>query len=93
MCIVHWNLWNWSHRRCPIHPDDDALLIRRHFPVDVDTLLDEDQHGHRRHEGEDGVEDDAKDVQVWRQRKGNDVRLSSLQISAGTLDPKVDGED
>lgn len=59
----------YSYRCSPIHPDDDTLLIGRHFPIDVDTLLDEDQHGHGRHEGEHRVQDDAKDVQVWRERR------------------------
>lgn len=57
----------YSYRCCPIHPDDHTLLIGRHFSVDVDTLLYEDEHGDRRHEGEHRVQDDAKDVQLWRE--------------------------
>lgn len=57
-----------SYRCSPIHPDDDTLLIGRHFPIDVDTLLNEEQHGHGCHEGEDGVQDDTKDIQLWREK-------------------------
>lgn len=39
--------------------------------VDVDTLLQIDQHGHCCHEGKCRVQDDAKDVQLWRERRGN----------------------
>lgn len=57
-----------SYRCCPINPDDNTLLVGWHFSVDVDTFLYEDKHGHRCHESEYGVQDDAKDIQLWRER-------------------------
>lgn len=53
-----------SYRRCPVDPNDHVLLPGWHLLVDVDTLLQVDEHGHERHEGEHGVQDEAEDVQI-----------------------------
>lgn len=51
-----------TDRSGSVHPDDDALLVCGHFFVDVNTLLDVNDHRHSRHECEDCVEDDSKNV-------------------------------
>lgn len=60
-----------SYRRRPVHPDRHALLVGGHFLVDVDALLEEDEHGHGRHEGEHRVQGDAEDVQLWMWEGGH----------------------
>lgn len=62
-----------SYRRCPVHPDDRALLITGHFPIDVNTLLKIYKHGYQGHEGEEGVQQDAKLVQLWKERQTNEL--------------------
>lgn len=59
----------FTHWCCSVHPDDDTLLVGGNFPVDVNTLLDVEQHGHQGHEGEDGVEDDPKKIQLYSGEK------------------------
>ena len=80
---------SYSYRCCPIHPDDHTLLIGGHFLVDVDTLLHEDQHGHCRHEGQHRVQDDAKYVQLWRERREITTNEPSSKGWDGTVDQKV----
>lgn len=59
--------------------------------VDVDTLLQIDQHGHCRHEGERRVQDDAKDVQLWRERRGNYNKLAVLKFELRSWTPTHPG--
>lgn len=70
-----------SYRRCAVHPDDHALLIGRHLLVDVDALLQEDQHGRRSHEGEHRVQDEAKHVQLWKWQQKKMRRVIILEWS------------
>lgn len=54
-------MWGTDRSRS-VHPDDDALLLGGDFFVDINALLDVNQHGHGRHECEDRVQDDSKNV-------------------------------
>lgn len=67
----------YSYRCCPIHPDDDTLLVGRHLLVDVDALLQEDQHGNGSHEGEHRVQDEAKHVKPWKWKQNRWDKLES----------------
>lgn len=53
-----------THRSGSVHPDDGALLVGGNFPVDVNTLLNVEQHGHHGHEGERGVKQDPEDIEL-----------------------------